>query len=175
MENENIIIIYCDGACKDNQHAEISRGGFGALIDYKGKQKELLGGEVPTTNNRMELNAIIQPLKLLKSKQNVRVFTDSMYVKKGITEWKFGWIKRNWKTSDNKPVKNQELWKEFLALCDIHNVEFRWVKGHNGDPGNERADDLANEGCIYAVKCKEQGIQPKVIFREAAVKVILNV
>ena len=169
----NKIIMYCDGVCKDNQNYEISRGGFGALISYGDIQKELLGGEAPTTNNRMELNAIIQPLKLLKKPQEVIIFTDSMYVKKGMLEWRFNWVKRNWIKSDGEPVKNSELWKELLKLCEIHKVDFKWVKGHNGDPGNEKADDLANEGCIYAVDCKKKGIAPKIIFRDAAVKVNL--
>lgn len=169
----NKITIYCDGACKDNQFPEKSRGGYGALISYGNIQKELLCGEIPTTNNRMELNALIQPLKLLKSPQSVVVYTDSKYMKNGMLEWKFGWVKNNWLKANGEPVKNQELWKELLKLCEIHSVDFKWVKGHNGDPGNERADDLANEGVLYAMDCKKKGVIPKIIFRDAENKVNL--
>lgn len=161
------IIIYSDGACKDNQFPDKARGGYGALITYGGGQKELLCGEIPSSNNRMELNAIIQPLKLIKGKQEIDIYTDSKYVQKGMNEWRFNWIKRNWIKADGEPVKNVELWKELLALNGTHKINFFWVKGHADNPGNERADQLANEGVIYAMKCKDEGIQPKIIFRDA--------
>jgi ribonuclease HI len=109
-------------------------------------EKELWGGEANTTNNRMELTAVIQALTTLKRRCHVIIYTDSEYVRKGITEWITGWKRRGWKTADNKPVKNAELWVALEQAANVHQVEWRWVKGHSGDPGNERADGLANRG-----------------------------
>ena len=121
-------------------------GGWGALLRWKGHEKELFGGELDTTNNRMELTAVIQALSALKSRCEVAVYTDSVYVKDGITKWIHGWKQRGWRTADKKPVKNVELWQRLEALAAQHDVQWHWVRGHDGDPGNERADALANRG-----------------------------
>ena len=134
--------IYPDGACRGNP----GPGGWGALLRAKGAEKELWGGEADTTNNRMELTAVIRALEALKRPSRVRLYTDSEYVKNGITTWIHGWKARGWKTADKKPVKNVELWQKLDALAASHHVTWRWVRGHNGDPGNERADQLANRG-----------------------------
>ncbi len=134
--------IYTDGACKGNP----GPGGWGAWLAADGHEKELRGGEKLTTNNRMELTAVIEALASLKRSCVVTIHTDSEYVRKGITEWIHGWKQRGWKTADRKPVKNAELWLRLDALRDLHEVHWRWVKGHSGDPGNERADALANQG-----------------------------
>lgn len=143
------IEIYADGACKGNP----GRGGWGSLIVVDGVENELFGGSPSTTNNIMELTATIQSFKFINQIPGialVAIFLDSEYVLKGINEWMPGWKKRGWKTSANKPVKNVELWKELDALvaqCP-HMTSYQWVKGHSGHPGNERADQLANRGCI---------------------------
>jgi ribonuclease HI len=137
------VVVYTDGACKGNP----GRGGWGAWLSSGGHEKELFGGEKLTTNNRMELTAVIEALASLKRTCDVVLYTDSEYVRKGITEWIHGWKTRGWKTADKKPVKNADLWQRLDALRNLHRVEFRWVKGHAGDPGNERADALANRGC----------------------------
>lgn len=134
--------IYADGACKGNP----GPGGWGAWLQYDGKEKSIYGGEVVTTNNRMELTAVIRALEVLKRPCDVRVYTDSVYVQKGMTEWISGWKARQWRTADKKPVKNDDLWKALDALASQHNIEWVWVKGHAGNVGNERADALANEG-----------------------------
>ncbi len=136
------VTIYTDGACKGNP----GPGGWGAWLASGGHDKELFGGEPNTTNNRMELTAVIEALASLKRTCDVTIHTDSEYVRKGITEWIHGWKKRGWTTADRKPVKNAELWQRLDALRKLHQVEWRWVKGHAGDPGNERADALANKG-----------------------------
>ncbi len=138
----NKVVIYTDGACKGNP----GPGGWGAWMVSGQHEKELWGGEPLTTNNRMELTAVIQALTALKRRCQVVVYTDSEYVRKGITEWITGWKRKGWKTADNKPVKNAELWQALEAATLMHQVEWRWVKGHSGDPGNERADGLANRG-----------------------------
>jgi ribonuclease HI len=138
----DIITIYTDGACKGNP----GPGGWGAWLQWGGHEKELWGGEALTTNNRMELTAVIEALALLRRKSQVIVYTDSEYVRNGITTWIHGWKLRGWKTADRKPVKNMELWQRLDALAQQHEVTWRWVKGHAGDPGNERADQLANRG-----------------------------
>lgn len=136
------VIIYTDGACKGNP----GPGGWGAWLRSGTHEKELWGGEAVTTNNRMELTAVIQALGALKKRCDVVIYTDSEYVRKGMTEWIGGWQRRGWRTADNKPVKNAELWQALQDAVNKHQVEWRWVKGHSGDPGNERADALANRG-----------------------------
>jgi len=136
------VTIYTDGACKGNP----GPGGWGAWLSTGEHEKELFGGERQTTNNRMELTAVIEALTSLKRSCDITIYTDSEYVRKGITEWIHGWKTRGWKTADRKPVKNADLWQRLDALRDLHHVDWRWVKGHAGDPGNERADALANRG-----------------------------
>jgi ribonuclease HI len=141
--SEATITIYTDGACKGNP----GPGGWGAWLSTGGHEKELWGGEKLTTNNRMELTAVIEALAALKNKpSHVALHTDSEYVRQGITAWIHNWKKRGWKTADNKPVKNIDLWQRLDALAQAHQVKWHWVKGHAGDPGNERADALANRG-----------------------------
>ena len=134
--------IYTDGACRGNP----GPGGWGALLLAGGKERELFGGEASTTNNRMELMAAIRGLSALKRPCNVVLYTDSEYVRRGIDEWIDNWKLRGWKTSARKPVKNMDLWIELDRLSAIHDVSWRWVRGHAGNPGNERADMLANRG-----------------------------
>ncbi len=135
------VIIATDGACKGNPGV----GGWGALLRAaNGSEKELMGAEAHTTNNRMELTAAIEALKALTRPASVILSTDSSYVRDGITKWIHGWRKNGWKTADKKPVKNAELWQALLDAAARHRVEWRWVKGHSGDPDNERADALAN-------------------------------
>ena len=135
--------IFTDGACKGNP----GRGGWGALLRFGTQEKELFGGEALTTNNRMELTAVIRALEALNKRCKVRVHTDSQYVQKGISEWMSGWKKRGWKTADKKPVKNVDLWLELDQLATQHDIEWLWVRGHSGHEGNEHADRLANMGC----------------------------
>ena len=134
--------IYTDGACKGNP----GPGGWGVLLRFGDQEKELFGGEEQTTNNRMELLAVIRALQALTRRCSAAVYTDSQYVQKGISEWLPGWKRRGWKTADNKPVKNDDLWRTLEAMAAQHDVDWRWVRGHAGDPGNERADGLANRG-----------------------------
>ena len=141
-EKLELIVIYADGACKGNP----GPGGWGAWISMGEHSKEFCGGEPVTTNNRMELTAVIRALQALKRACHVRIYTDSVYVQKGMTEWIDGWKKRGWRTADKKPVKNDDLWQELDAIAQQHTIEWLWVKGHAGDPGNERADALANQG-----------------------------
>ncbi len=136
------VVIYADGACRGNP----GPGGWGAWLKSGEHEKELFGGEKLTTNNRMELTAVIEALASLKRRCEVAVYTDSEYVKNGITTWIHGWKKRGWLTADKKPVKNAELWRRLDELNASHVVHWHWVKGHAGDPGNERADMLANRG-----------------------------
>jgi ribonuclease HI len=136
------VTIYTDGACKGNP----GPGGWGAILFYGDKKKEICGGEPATTNNRMELMAAIQALELLNRPCKIELHTDSQYVMKGIQEWIRGWKARGWKTADKSPVKNDDLWKRLDAARERHDVDWRWVKGHAGHPLNERADALANEG-----------------------------
>jgi ribonuclease HI len=130
------------GACSGNP----GPGGGGAILRYNGTEKELFGGEAATTNNRMEMMAVIEALRALKRPLAVRVHTDSQYVQKGISEWIHGWKKRGWKTADKKPVKNEDLWRTLDALAAQHRIEWHWVKGHAGHAENERADELARRG-----------------------------
>ena len=136
------VVVYTDGACKGNP----GPGGWGALLRWGDHAKELFGGEAQTTNNRMELTAVIEALAALKQRCEVAIYTDSAYVKNGITTWIHNWKQRGWRTADKKPVKNIELWQRLDALASQHDVRWHWVRGHNGDPGNERADELANMG-----------------------------
>lgn len=138
----NPIIIYTDGACSGNP----GPGGWGVLMRSGTHKKELCGGELDTTNNRMEMMAVIEALTALKKRSDVKIYTDSKYVLQGITEWMDGWKAKNWKTASKKPVKNKDLWQRIDTLVQAHNVEMIWVKGHAGDPGNERADELARQG-----------------------------
>lgn len=136
------IEIYADGACKGNP----GPGGWGAWLKWDAHEKELFGGEIETTNNRMELTAVIRALEALKQPCAVKIFTDSVYVQKGMTEWIAGWKLRQWRTADKKPVKNADLWQSLDGLASQHQVQWIWVKGHAGDAGNEKADALANLG-----------------------------
>lgn len=137
-----MIEIYTDGACRGNP----GPGGWGALMRSGKHEKELWGGEAHTTNNRMEMTAVIESLKALKRPSEVILTTDSQYVRKGITEWIEGWKKKNWQTAARKPVKNADLWQEMDKLAAGHTIDWRWVKGHSGHAENERVDDLANRG-----------------------------
>lgn len=141
MSND-LIEIFTDGACKGNP----GPGGWGAWLRCGVHEKELCGGEAQTTNNRMELLAVIRALESLKRPSRVRISTDSQYVQKGISEWIKGWKARGWRTSNKAPVKNVDLWQELDALASRHEIEWMWVKGHAGHEGNERADMLANRG-----------------------------
>ena len=136
------ITIYTDGACKGNP----GPGGWGAWLKSGEHERELWGGEPATTNNRMELTAVIEALSALKTSSQVVLYLDSEYVRNGITSWIHNWKRRGWKTADNKPVKNVDLWQRLDVLAQTHQIEWRWVKGHAGDPGNERADGVANRG-----------------------------
>jgi ribonuclease HI len=138
------VVIYTDGACKGNP----GPGGWGALLRYGTVEKELFGGEPATTNNRMELTAVIRALEALKRPTRVRLYTDSQYVRQGITAWIHTWKRNGWKTSDRKPVKNAELWQQLDAAAARHHIEWHWVKGHASDPDNIRADALANRGVL---------------------------
>ena len=134
------VVIYTDGACKGNP----GPGGWGALITCDGREKELFGGDQQTTNNRMELTAVIRALEALKRRCTVRLYTDSQYVQKGISQWIHDWKRRGWRTADKKPVKNEDLWRRLDELAGGHDIEWHWVRGHAGHPENERADALAN-------------------------------
>lgn len=136
------VVIYTDGACKGNPGA----GGWGVLLRYDGRTRELFGGETHTTNNRMELTAVIRALEALKRRCKVRLHTDSQYVQQGISVWIHGWKKRRWRTADNKPVKNEDLWRQLDDLAARHEIQWVWVRGHAGNDGNEQADALANRG-----------------------------
>jgi ribonuclease HI len=142
-----VVDVYTDGACSGNP----GPGGWGVLLRYRGHEKELYGGDPgPTTNNRMELMAAIQALEGLTRPAAVRLHTDSVYVRSGITSWLPGWKRNGWQTKERKPVKNADLWQRLDTAAHRHQVEWLWVKGHNGDPGNERADGLANRGLVEA-------------------------
>jgi ribonuclease HI len=142
-----IVDIYTDGACSGNP----GPGGWGAVLSYGEHERELFGGDPgPTTNNRMELMAAIQALEALTRPVEVRLHTDSTYVRNGITKWMLAWERNGWMTSDRKPVKNEDLWRRLAEAMRKHEVEWLWVKGHAGDEGNERADALANRGVVQA-------------------------
>tara|TARA_B100000965_G_scaffold141788_1_gene118057 strand:- start:409 stop:843 length:435 start_codon:yes stop_codon:yes gene_type:complete len=139
MDSNKYIDIYTDGACSGNP----GKGGWGVYLKIDNEEIQLNGAKDNTTNNRMELTAVIEALKYLKCKSNINLFTDSKYVMQGIEEWIHNWKKNNWKTSKREPVKNKELWIELDKLVSLHNIQWKWVKGHSGDYGNERADYLA--------------------------------
>ena len=150
----NKITIYTDGACKGNP----GPGGWGAILTSTGHvEKELFGGELLTTNNRMEMTAVIEALSALKRPCDIALYIDSKYVLQGITEWLPGWKAKGWKTAAKQPVKNVDLWQKLDALVNTggHTIEWCWVKGHAGDPGNERADALANMGVLKALSGKQ--------------------
>ena len=140
--------IYTDGACKGNP----GPGGWGAVLQYGEHRKQLFGGELETTNNRMELMAAIEALAALKESCEIILTTDSQYVRKGITEWLRGWKRNGWKTAAKKPVKNADLWQLLDEQTGRHDIEWKWVKGHSGHPGNELADELANKGVEKALQ-----------------------
>jgi ribonuclease HI len=140
--NNKPVTVYTDGACRGNP----GPGGWGAMLQYNGLTKELYGGEKETTNNRMELTAVISALEALNRPCQVRLYSDSKYVLQGITEWLENWKKRGWRTATNKPVKNDDLWRRLDVVKNKHQIEWVWVKGHSGDQGNDRADALANKG-----------------------------
>jgi ribonuclease HI len=137
-----VVQIYADGACKGNP----GPGGWGAIVRTAGAESELCGGERQTTNNRMELTAVIRALESLEAPSTVEVYTDSQYVQKGISEWLQDWKRRGWRTADKKPVKNVDLWQRLEHVAAAHHVSWHWIKGHAGHPENERADALANRG-----------------------------
>lgn len=138
--DDDVVQIATDGACKGNP----GRGGWGAVLRFRGQERELYGYAPETTNNRMELTAAIEALSQLKRPCRVHLSTDSVYVRDGITKWVHGWRRRGWKTAAKKDVKNRDLWQALLAAARVHDIEWHWVKGHAGDPDNERADALAN-------------------------------
>lgn len=144
---DGLVTIHTDGACSGNP----GPGGWGAVLSFDGHVRELKGGERETTNNRMEMMAAIQALEALKRPCRVALYTDSVYLRDGITKWIAGWKRNGWRTAAKKPVKNQDLWERLDAALAPHQVEWHWVKGHAGDPGNERADALAREG-VAAVR-----------------------
>ncbi len=148
---DKTVTIYTDGACKGNP----GQGGWGALLCYNGHEKAIYGGEANTTNNRMELMAAIQALKVLKKPCQVAIYTDSQYLRQGIMTWLDQWIARGWKTASKRAVKNQDLWKQLAQLRQEHQIQWHWVKGHSGDYGNDRADALANQGVGCGVLFKE--------------------
>ncbi len=142
MSDEDVVTIYTDGACKGNP----GPGGWGAYLVFGQHEKDIYGGEASTTNNRMELTAVIEALSQLKRPSRVKLMIDSQYVKHGINEWIVNWKRNGWKTANKKPVKNVDLWIALDQMVATHSIEWVWVKGHSGDPGNERADALANRG-----------------------------
>lgn len=145
--DERVVVVYTDGACSGNP----GPGGWGAVLRYGGHEREICGGDPgPTTNNRMELTAAIEALEALTRPVTVHLHTDSIYLRDGITKWLPGWRRNGWLTADRKPVKNADLWQRLAAAVGRHTIDWRWVRGHNGDAGNERADALANKGLAQA-------------------------
>ncbi len=137
--------VHTDGACLGNP----GPGGWAALLRYQGKERELAGGELLTTNNRMELMAAIVALETLSEACAIVLHTDSQYVRQGITEWMPAWLRRNWKTAGGDPVKNRDLWERLQVACGRHRIDWRWVKGHSGDPDNDRVDELARDQALH--------------------------
>jgi ribonuclease HI len=154
--SDEIVEIFSDGACRGNP----GPGGWGAILRLNDVEKELFGGEAATTNNRMELTAVIRALEALKRPARVRLYTDSQYVQKGISEWIHDWKRRGWRTADKKPVKNVDLWQELDQLAARHDIEWHWVRGHAGHPENERADRLANKGIPAADSKGDKNNEP---------------
>jgi ribonuclease HI len=157
MEIENRVVIYTDGACSGNP----GPGGWGAILTWGGHSREIFGGETPTTNNRMEILAAISALEALKRPMAVELHTDSTYVRNGIMKWVAGWKRNGWQTKARKPVKNRDLWVRLDAAAERHDVDWRWVKAHAGDPGNERADALARHGISVAVPVQSVEVHSK--------------
>ena len=151
MPENNIVEIFTDGACSGNP----GPGGYGAILKYNEEIKEISGYEPETTNNRMEMVAIIEALHQIKRPCTIKVVTDSNYVVKGMSEWMPGWIKRNWQTSQKKPVLNRDLWEELSKLNQLHKIEWEWVRGHHGHPENERCDQLAKEAIMNCGKSRK--------------------
>ncbi len=147
------VLLFTDGACSGNP----GPGGWGVILRYGSTEKELSGGEAETTNNRMEMTAVLEGLNALKKPCHVTICTDSQYVLKGMTEWLPGWIAKGWKTADKKPVKNADLWQALQAAAARHHVQWQWVRGHNGHPENERADALAVAACKHYMPQPPQG------------------
>lgn len=141
MQNQSSVIMYTDGGCRGNP----GPGGWGVVIYRDGEELHIKGSQTPTTNNRMELLAAIEGLSALADASKVDLYTDSQYVCKGMSEWIKGWKAKNWRTANKQPVKNADLWQQLDELARRHTVQWKWVKGHSGDPGNELADRLANE------------------------------
>ena len=141
------VVAYTDGACRGNP----GPGGWGVVLTIGGQERRLCGGEPATTNNRMELTAAIEALASLTESSRVAIYTDSTYVRSGISEWLPNWVRRGWRTAARKPVKNQDLWQRLYRLTEAHEVDWHWVKAHAGDPGNELADALANRGLEEAL------------------------
>ena len=152
-----VVEIFTDGACKGNPGV----GGWGALLSYGTRTREIFGGEPHTTNNRMELTAVIRALETLNRRCRVRLHTDSKYVQLGISAWIHDWKKRNWRTTDKKPVKNIDLWRRLDELAQQYEIEWVWVRGHSGHDGNERADELANRG-VAAVQEEGRGVRSEM-------------
>jgi ribonuclease HI len=144
----NEVVLYTDGACRGNP----GPGGWAALLRYGRRERELSGAEMLTTNNRMELLAVIRALEALKRPVKLEIFTDSQYVRRGITEWLASWKARGWRTADRKAVKNQDLWEQLESLAALHQIEWHWVRGHSGVPDNERVDRLANQAIDALVR-----------------------
>jgi len=150
----SVVEIYTDGACSGNP----GPGGWGAVLQYANRTKELWGGEAePTTNNRMELMAAIAALEGLTRRSTVRLHTDSSYLRNGITGWLAGWKRNGWRTASKQPVKNEDLWRRLDSAASKHDIQWLWVKGHAGNPGNERADLLANRGMAEAIAASRAG------------------
>jgi ribonuclease HI len=148
QENADMVEIFSDGACSGNP----GPGGYGAILRYCGKTREISGCERETTNNRMEMTAVIRALSQLKRPCTIRVITDSQYLVKGMTQWMAGWIRKNWLNSQKKPVLNRDLWEELNRLSQIHRIHWQWIKGHDGHPENERCDQLAREALKKCLK-----------------------
>ena len=150
MADDNVVEIWTDGGCKPNPGA----GGWGAILVFKGTQREMSGAELETTNNRMELTAAAEALETLKWPCKVKLHTDSEYLKNGITRWMTGWVRKNWRNASGDPVKNMDLWERILAAAKAHEIEWKWVRSHVGIALNERADELATAARDAAVTAK---------------------
>jgi len=152
------VVAYTDGACRGNP----GPGGWGVVLRNGPHERRLHGGEAATTNNRMELMAAIEALRALREPCHVSLYTDSKYVRDGITEWLPNWLRRGWRTASRKPVKNQDLWQRLQALSELHKIDWHWVRGHAGDPGNELADALANRGVDESMASERDRLQQDI-------------